>query len=166
MSGPGDRAPKRFLSGKQPTPLHQAEGHEAVPKKVDLEPSFFPESEGSARSQMSSAREPGDLDVASRSMVDGRQLREGYKPQAAAKCVEESDEGIVPKKWSKTRVTPVEMTEGRPEAKGKFAARNASSTQRETDALTYLQRIGQRAKEKPKEKWTMLLSHVKVPLLE
>jgi group II intron reverse transcriptase/maturase len=155
-----------FLSGKQPTPLHQAEGHEAGPKKVDLDPSFFPESEGSARSQMSSAREPGDLDVASRSMVDGRQLREGYKPRAAAKCVEESDEGIVPKKWSKTRVMPVEMTEGRPEAKGKFAARNASSTQRETDALTYLQRIGQRAKEKPKEKWTMLLSHVKVPLLK
>jgi group II intron reverse transcriptase/maturase len=61
---------------------------------------------------------------------------------------------------------PVEVMEGRPEAKGKSAARNASSTQREIDALTFLQRIGQRAREKPKEKWTTLLSHVKAPLLK
>ena len=45
-------------------------------------------------------------------------------------------------------------------------ARNARSTQGEGRALTLLQRIGKRAKEKPKEKWTNLLSHIKVPLLK
>src|SRR5689334_25149108 len=104
MSGPGDRAPKLILSEEQPTPLHQAEGHGADPNNVDLDPSLSSGSESSARSQMFPAREPGDLDGASPSMVEGRQLRKGAKPHAAVEAVEESDEGIVPKKWSKTRV--------------------------------------------------------------
>lgn len=160
MSGPGDSAPKVFSSGEQPTPLHQAEGHETDPNNVDLDPRFSPESESSARSQMSSAREPGDLGGASPPMVGGRQLREGQAPQSGANAAEESDEGIVPKKSTKTWVTPDESMKGRPEAKGKSVARNASPTQRGSDAPTSLQRIGQRAKEKPKEKWTTLLSHV------
>jgi RNA-directed DNA polymerase len=166
MSGPGDRAPKEILSGEQLTPLHQAESHEADPNNVDLDPSFSPGSKSSARSQLFPAREPGDLDGASSSVVDDRQSREGSMPQSATKAVEESDEGIVPRKSTKTRVTPVESTEGRPEAKGKSVARNASPTQRGSNALTCLQRIGQRAKEKPKEKWTTLLSHVTVALLK
>jgi group II intron reverse transcriptase/maturase len=56
--------------------------------------------------------------------------------------------------------------EGRPAAKGKSAARNAPSAQDETGALTCLQRIGQRAKQKSKERWTNLLSHIKAPLLK
>lgn len=72
---------------------------------------------------------------------------------------------MVPTKSTKTRVTPVEPMEGRPEAKGKSDARNASSAQDEKDALTLLHRIGQRAKEKPEERFTTLLSHIKVPLL-
>ena len=55
--------------------------------------------------------------------------------------------------------------EGRTEAKGKSAAENASSPQSEREALSFLQRIGERAKQKPIEKWTTLLSHVRVPLL-
>jgi group II intron reverse transcriptase/maturase len=133
---------------------------------VDVVATFSPGSEEFGTLTKSSAREPGDLDVASPPMVDGRRPQEGDEPQAAGQIVEESDEGIVPKKPAKTRVTPVESVEGRPEAKGKSAARNASSTQREDDALTFLQRIGQRAKEKPEEKWTTLLSHIKVPLLK
>ena len=78
-------------------------------------------------------------------MVDARQPREGSKPQAAVKRFEESDEAVVPKKPVKTRVTPVEQVEGRAEAKGKSAARNAHPTQGGTSATTYLQRIGQRA---------------------
>ncbi len=78
---------------------------------------------------------------------------------------QKSDEVVVPKKSAKTRATPVETMEGRTEAKGKSAARNASSTQGGEDATTYLQRIGKRAKEETKEKFTNLLSHVKVPLL-
>jgi group II intron reverse transcriptase/maturase len=99
-------------------------------------------------------------------MVEGTRPREGDEPQADGQIVEESDEGIVPRKSAKTWVTPVESMEERPEAKGKSAGRNASSTQGEDDALTFLQRIGQRAKEKPEEKWTTLLSHMKVPLFK
>ena len=166
MSGPGDGAPKSHNRREQPTPLTYAEGHGADPKEVDWDPSLSPGSESSARTQTSPARKPGDLDEASHSMVEGRQPREGSKPQAAVQSVEESDEGIVPRKPAKTWVTPVEPVEGRPEAKGKSVGRNASSTQGEIDALTFLQRIGQRAKEKPEEKWTTLLGHVKAPLLK
>jgi len=99
-------------------------------------------------------------------MVSGESAQEGHTPQAGAPSVEKSDEVVVPEKSMKTRVTPVELTEGRTEAEGKSVARNASSTQREPDALTYLQRIGERAKQKPKEKWTNLLSHIRVPVLK
>lgn len=99
-------------------------------------------------------------------MVGDRQRREGDEPQAAQHASEESDEGVVPGKPAKTRVTPVEPAEGRASAEGKPAARNASPTQSGTDALTCLQRVGQRARNKPKEKWTNLLSHIRVPLLK
>jgi group II intron reverse transcriptase/maturase len=72
---------------------------------------------------------------------------------------------MVPKKSSKTWVTPVEAVEGRAAAEGKSVARNASPTLGGSDALTFLQRIGQRAKDKPKEKWTNLLNHIRAPLL-
>src|ERR1700712_4751538 len=72
---------------------------------------------------------------------------------------------MVPTKAAKTWVTPVESREGRSAAKGKSVARNTSSTQRESDVLTDLQRIGQRARDKPEEKWTNLLTHLRVPLL-
>jgi group II intron reverse transcriptase/maturase len=97
-------------------------------------------------------------------MVSGRPAQEG-KPQSGA-SVEKSDEVVVPKKSAKTRVTPVESAEGRTEAKGKSAARNASSTPSEPDALSFLQRIGERAKQKPEEKWTNLLSHMRLPFLK
>jgi len=96
-------------------------------------------------------------------MVAGRQAREG-KPQSAA-SVEKSDEVVVPEKSAKTRVTPVESMEGRTEAKGKSDARDASSTQREQEATTFLHRIGERARQRPDEKWTNLLSHIRVPFL-
>jgi RNA-directed DNA polymerase len=99
-------------------------------------------------------------------MVTGESAQEGNEPQAGAKIVEKSDEVIVPRKSAKTRVTPVESTEGKTEAEGKSAARNADSTQREEEALTLLQRIGERAKQKPEEKWTNLLSHIRTPLLK
>ena len=111
------------------------------------------------------AREPGDLEGASPPVVGGRQPREGDKPYAVERAFEESDEVVVPEKSAKTRVTPVESMEGRTEAEGKSAARNALPAQDGAGALTCLQRIGERAKQKPKDKWTNLLSHIKVPLL-
>ncbi|HTQ09310.1 MAG TPA: group II intron reverse transcriptase/maturase [Fimbriimonadaceae bacterium] len=97
--------------------------------------------------------------------MDGRQRREGLEPQSAQYATEESDAVVVPEKPTKTRVTPVEPVEGRAAAKGKSAARNASPAQDGQDALTFLQRIGRRAKDKPKEKLTNLVSHIKLPLL-
>jgi RNA-directed DNA polymerase len=165
VSGPGDRAPKISRSG-EPTSSFYAEGHGQDPKSVDVDPCLSPGSESSARSQQASAREPGDLDVAPPAMVSGEALQEGDEPHAGETSVEKSDEVVVPKKSAKTWVTPVESVEGRTEAEGKSAARNASSTQSETEALTFLQRIGERAKQKPEEKWTNLLSHIRLPLLK
>ena len=79
---------------------------------------------------------------------------------------EKSDEVVVPKSLVKTMVTHVESKEGRTEAKGKPAARNTHSTLGEVSVLTALQRVGQKAKEEPKERFTNLLTHVKVPLLK
>jgi len=133
---------------------------------VDVADASPPESEEFGTLRKPLARKPGDLDAASSVVVSEKQPREGDEPQAAGESVEKSDAGIVPKKSAKTWVTPVESAEGKPAAKGKSAARNARSTQREESAPTFLQRIGQRAKEKPKEKWTNLLSHLRVPLLK
>jgi RNA-directed DNA polymerase len=162
VSGPGDRAPKTFLPG-EPTSSFYAEGQGRVPKSVDVDPRLSPGSKSSARTHQASAREPGDLDGARPVMVSGRPAQEG-KPQSGA-SVEKSDEVTVPEKSAKMRVTPVESAEGKTEAEGKSAARNASSTQRETEVHTSLQRIGERAKQKPEEKWTNLLSHIRRPLL-
>lgn len=162
MSGPGDRASKTSSTG-EPTSSFQAEGQGRIPKSVDVDPRLSPGSKSSARSHQASAREPGDLDGARPVMVSGRPAQEG-KPQSGA-CVEKSDEVTVPEKSAKTWVTPVESMEGKTEAEGKSAARNASSTQREAEAHTSLQRIGERARQKPEEKWTNLLSHIRRPLL-
>lgn len=165
MSGPGDRASKLPCSG-EPTPSCCADGHGEAPTRVDVASSLSSGSKEFGKLRKSLAREPGDLDGASPPMVGGRQLREGDKPQAAEEAVEESDAGVVPKKSAKTRVTPVESMEGRAAAKGKSVARNAPPAQDGSSALTALQRIGKRAKDKPKEKWANLLNHIRVPLLK
>lgn len=165
MSGPGDRAPKRSFS-REPTHSRIGEGQGATPIRVDVADASPPGSEEFGTFRQPLARKPGDLDAASSVVVSEKQPREGDEPQAAGESVEKSDAGIVPKKSAKTRVTPVESAEGKPAAKGKSAARNARSTQREESAPTTLQRIGQRAKEKPKEKWTNLLSHLRAALLK
>jgi RNA-directed DNA polymerase len=165
VSKPGDRATKS-ASIEEPTPSRSAEGHGQRTDKRGRGPLPPPGSEkSSASSHMSLAREPGDLGGASSSVVDDRRGREGQEPQSAPVASEKSDEAVVPEKSAKTRVTPVEPMEGRAEAKGKSTARNASPAQDGNDAPTYLQWIGKRAKEKPEEQFTNLLSHIKVPLL-
>lgn len=165
MSGPGDRAPK-LTSSRESTPSWPVEDHGVAPNKVELAPTFPPGSEEFGTPEKLPAREPGDLQGAPRPMVGVGQLREGEEPQAAERALEESDAEVVPRKPSKTRVTPVESVEGRAAAKGKSVARNAPPTQGGTSALTFLQQIGERAKQKPKEQWTNLLSHIKAPLLK
>jgi RNA-directed DNA polymerase len=100
-------------------------------------------------------------------MVSSRHGREGRSHNPRQSC-EESDALIVPtcEKSAKTRVTPVESMEGRCAANGKPAPRNASPAQDGQDALTFLERVGQRAKDKKEERFNNLLSHIKVPLLK
>lgn len=164
MGGPGDRASKGSLG--VPTLCSAAEGQGEDPTRVDVDHSHSPESWSSARAQLPTERKPRDLGEASPSVVDGRQAWEGEKPQATLRSPEESDVGMVPEKLAKTWVTPVESVEGRLTAKGKPAARNAPPAQDGSSALTALQRVGKRAKQKRGEKFTNLLSHIKVPLLE
>lgn len=165
MSGPGDGASKQ-TSSVEPTLSPQAEGHGGCPDNVGLGRSLHPGSEkSSARSDRLSAREPGDLEGASPAMVAGRHRREGASYKPSRQAFEESDAGVVSKKSAKTWVTPVESMERRPAAKGKPAGRYAFRTQGRADALTKLQRVGQRAKERPQERLTNLMCHLKVPLL-
>jgi RNA-directed DNA polymerase len=165
VSGPGDRAPKH-PSSMEPTCSPHAEGHGEDSDKNGRGASLHPGSRSSARSHRSSAREPGDLDDASPRVVRGRRRREGDEPQSGGAVVEESDEGMVPRKPAKTRVTPVELVEGRPEAEGKSAARNALPAQKGSSATTAMQRIGERARSHPQERFTNLLNHIKLPLLK
>ena len=149
-----------------PTRSSFAEGHDGCPNKVDLGPPSPPESKSSARAHMPHAREPGDLGGAATPMVGSGQPREGTEPQSVVPYSEESDVGMVPEKSAKTRVTPVESMEGRPAAKGKFASGNALRAQDRQGAPTQEMRIGQRAKEKKRERFVNLLSALRVPLLK
>jgi len=162
---PGDRASKRRCS-REPTQSDHADGHGIVPNNVDLERPLPPGSKSLARPYTSHAREPGDLEGAGTSSMGGRHGREG-KSRNPQQSFEESDTRIVPtcKKSANTRVTPVESMEGRRVTNGKFASRNAPRAQDRPSAPTELERIGMRAKQKNGERFTNLLSHIKVPLL-
>jgi group II intron reverse transcriptase/maturase len=98
-------------------------------------------------------------------MVSGRQPREGDKPKAVGQVFEQSGASIVPKKSANSVVTPEEPMEGRNAANGKLAQRNAHRAQERDRALTYLVRVGERARKKKGERFENLLSHIKVPLL-
>src|SRR5690606_33553970 len=124
VNRPGNGA-SRLSHPVEPTSSRAAEGHGGVPNNANLGPPLHPESKSSACSYPLPTREPGELGGASPSVVYGRQAREGDEPQAALASFEQSDEVVVPEKSVKTRVTPVESMEGRTEAKGKSAARNA-----------------------------------------
>src|SRR5512142_995128 len=128
MSGPGDRAPKLPCS-REPTLFPNGAGHDATPKRVDVAFANPPESKEFGAFRQPFARKPGDLDEACTEVVSDMQPREGDEPQAGAQSVEKADAGTIPKKQAKTRVTPVELVEGKPTAKGKSAAGNACSTQ-------------------------------------
>lgn len=137
----------------------------ASPKNSDLETPVPPGSKSSANLYMPDARESGDLAGSSPHMVGGRQSREGDKPQAVAHASEESRASIVPEKPVNSVVTPEESVEGRGAANGKLGERNTHRTQDRESVLTYLERVGERARQKKGEKFDNLLSHIKVPLL-
>ncbi len=156
----------RNKSNGEADAVPQAEGSTDATQGVDPVAAALPESKNLARSQQSSAREPGDLGGASApDMVGGRQPREGRIHKPRPQTSEESDARVVPKKSPKTRVTPVEATEGRGAAQGKLAPRNARRTQGRESAATDLERVGQKAATDKETKFSNLLCHLKQPLL-
>jgi group II intron reverse transcriptase/maturase len=100
-------------------------------------------------------------------MVNSRHGREGESRKPQQSC-EESGARTVPtcKKSANARVTPAESMEGKRAADGKPAPRNAPRAQDRNGALTALERVGKRAKERKGEQFSNLLSHLKVPLLK
>jgi RNA-directed DNA polymerase len=95
----------------------------------------------------------------------GRQGQKGESRNLRQQAIEKSGVLIVPEKLENSRVTPEDPMEGRGAAKGKLDERNTFRTQRREDVTTALERVGQRAKERKGERFTTLLSHIRVPLL-
>jgi group II intron reverse transcriptase/maturase len=79
---------------------------------------------------------------------------------------EESYAPVVPRKAGNSWVTPEEPPEGRGAAKRNPAEADARWAQDQESVKAVLERVGQRAKEEKKERFTTLLSHIKVPLLK
>ena len=163
MNGPGDRAPK-LASPREPR-LSTTAKATAPLRRMDVERVLLPGSKEFGTFKESFARKLGDLEGASPLVVGGRQPWERKERQAMAVTFEKSDEVVVPRKSAKTRVTPVELMEGRAEAKGQSVAGNALPTQSGAGAHTGLQRTRQRAKGKPESRWTNLFGHLRAPLL-
>jgi group II intron reverse transcriptase/maturase len=142
------------------------EGSMAATNRVSRVAVTLPESKSTARSHMSSAREPGDLDGAWQVMVTAEHPREGEGQEPGRRAMEESDALVVPKKSAKTRVTPVESMEGRGAAKEKLASGNARRIQGRESAPTQARRAGSGNKPRAKGgKYTNLFCHLKVAQL-
>jgi RNA-directed DNA polymerase len=143
-----------------------AEGHGAPADNVGRGSGAPDEVEEFGTSSHALCTETGRPRQGPADMVSRRHGREG-KSRNPQQSSEESDARTVPtcEKSAKTWVTPVESMEGKRAANGKPAPRNASPAQDGKDALTFLERVGQRAKEKKEERFNNLLSHIKVPLL-
>jgi RNA-directed DNA polymerase len=172
VSGGRAMEPRKRPSWESQRSLRQRMAMSECPNNSSLDAQVSPGSWSSASQQTSSAQESGELGGASPRVVRGRQAREGYKPQAVGArkapephAVEQSGAPIVPEKPANLRVTPEESVEGRGAANGKLAQRNAPRIQDRVGALTFLERVGQRARERKGERFVNLLSHIKVPLL-
>lgn len=159
--------PRKETKSPEPTRSSAAEGHAAPTDNVGRGSSSPDGVEELGTSSHALCTETGRPRQGPAAMVSGGHGRKGksHNPQQSS---EESDALVVPtcEKSAKTRVTPVESMEGRGAANGKPAPRNAPSAQDETSALTFLERVGQRAKERKEERFNNLLNHIKVPLLK
>ena len=157
--------PRKQTKSGEPTSSFTADGHVDAPDNSGLDASVLTGSESSANSHRPYARESGDLAGSSPHEVSGRQSLEGDKPRAVAHAGEESRAPIVPEKLANSVVTPEESVEGRGAANGKLGERNTHRAQERESVLTYLERVGERARQKKGEKFDNLLSHIKMPLL-
>lgn len=151
---------------ERPTRSHLRKATWRRPHRVSRVVTTLPESKCSARSHMSSAREPGDLDGARRVMVTSEHPRKGERREPGSRANEESDALVVPEKSAKTWVTPVESMEGRGAAKEKLASGNARRIQGRESAPTQARRAGSGDKPRAKGgKYTNLFCHLKVAQL-
>jgi RNA-directed DNA polymerase len=140
------------------------EGSMAATNRVSRVADTLPESKDLARSQLSSAREPGDLDSARKVTSAFEHPRKGDSYNPGRQAVEESDALVVPRKRPKTRVTPVEVVEGRRAAKEKLASGNARRMQGRESAPTEAPRAGSHGNRRNRGgKYTNLFCHLKAP---
>ena len=156
--------PRKAFESEEPRRSSCAIGHGARVDESSETQAFLSGSESTAHAHRSSARKPGDLDgawLATEASEERGEGPESHNPEKYAD--EESDEPVVPEKSPNSRVTPEEAMEGRGEAEGKPADGNTLREQTREGVLTIVERVGERAKQKRGEKFTTLLSHVKVP---
>jgi RNA-directed DNA polymerase len=135
------------------------------PNNSSLDAMILPRSTSSASLHKPHARESGDLAGASPPKSDGKQSREGHKPQAVVHACEESRAPVVPEKSANSVVTPEESVEGRGAANGNPPSETCTGHSAGLSALTDLARVGERARKQKGEQFNNLLSHIKEPLL-
>src|SRR5215470_6182710 len=112
------------------------------------------------------AREPGDL-TTDRSATAAGPHREGEEPQPMMHGREKSDSAIVAGKPTNNAVpTAAEPVERRAEAKGNASQQSTDRAQNRAAASQALARIRKVAKERKKERFTALLHHISVDLLD
>lgn len=155
-----------MFTRKEPTFFLEAEGHGDAATEAETAAELPRGRRSSARAHMPHAREPGDLENASPSQSDGTQLREGKSRNTQSQTLEESDAFVVAEKLENSWVTPEDPVERRDAADGKIRSTKRASDTDPNWRANALERIGQRAKEKRGEKFTNLLSHIKVPLMK
>ena len=165
MSGPGNRASKQF-SSQPPTRYGPAEGRSAAEQRERAD-ARLSGSKSSARSEMLLRREPGDLGGAPLACgCAGTPRREGRSLKPSMNAAQESDSCVVARKPSNTRVTPVEEVERRQGPNEKICSAKRSPDTEPEDARAHApERIGRKAKEAKKERWSNLYSQLKKALL-
>ena len=93
---------------------------------------------------------------------------EGQKPKLRMNGPEESDDGVVPRKWAnkpEPEGSEAESMEGRPSAKGNAEQNAVNRTQGRKGSSIGLQGVREAARQRKGEKFTALLHHVNVDLL-
>lgn len=150
----------------EPTPLRDAEGHDDAASDAEIAAPFPPGLKHSARSHKLQARKPGDLGGASLQPLGNTQPREGSSRNARSQASEESDAFVVAEKSSNSWVTPEEMMERRGAANGEIHERKRMPDSAPGTCADTISRIGERAKQNKRERFTNLLSHLTAALMK
>jgi group II intron reverse transcriptase/maturase len=158
---------------ERPTRSFTAEGNRAEGRKAGQADAPLARSKTPARTDLSSAREPGDLQLALPDVLTGELVREPQEGERRTRRLKKSDRPVVPKKpANKGRLhhQTAELVEERGLAEGKAVQGNPPRTQgRRIGGKTGLARIGAQARRQAetgeKTTFTNLFNHLRVDLL-